>query len=54
MSVSFNRNKRNKKMKARLENMTISEFEKLRPDEVKGHKKIVDFIKKNEIKLKVN
>lgn len=53
MSVSYNRNKKNKKMKARLENMTIEEYKKLRPDEVKGHKKIVDFIKENDIKLKL-
>ena len=53
MSVSYNRRKKFKKMKARLSQMTIAEFKKLRPDEVIGHRKIVDFMKENDIRCKV-
>ena len=53
MSVSYNRRKKFNKMKARLSQMTISEFKKLRPNEVIGHRKIVDFMKENDIRCKV-
>jgi DNA-binding CsgD family transcriptional regulator len=53
MSVSYNRTRKNERMKTRLSNMTIAEYEKLRPNEVKSHKRIVDFIRENDIKLKI-
>lgn len=53
MTVSYNRRKKFNKMKARLSQMTIAEYKKLRPEEVIGHRKIVDFMKENDIKCRV-
>lgn len=54
MSVSYNRRKKVNKMKKRCANMTIEEYKKLRPDEVKGHKRIVDFMKEHGIACKLS
>jgi len=53
LTVSYNRKNKERRMKARLSKMTISEYKKLRPDEVIGHRKIVDFMKQHDIRCKV-
>jgi len=53
MSVSYNRRKKVKKMIARLKQMTIEQYKKLRPEEVIGHRKIVDFMKEHDIRCRV-
>lgn len=54
MTVSYNRRKKVRKMKARLAKMTIAEYKKLRPEEVKGHKRIIDFMKEHDIRCRVS
>ena len=53
MTVSYNRRKKVKKMIARLSLMTVAEYKKLRPEEVIGHKRIVDFMKEHDIRCRV-
>jgi predicted glycosyltransferase involved in capsule biosynthesis len=54
MSYGYNQNRKRERMTARVKNMTIAEYKNLRPYEVKSHKKIVDFIKSNNIALKLS
>ena len=50
MTVSYNSKRKVAKTKKRLAMMTVEEYKMLKPEELKGHKKIVNFMKDNEIR----
>ena len=50
MTVSYNSKRKLAKTKKRLAMMTVEEYKMLKPEELKGHKKIIDFMKDNEIR----
>jgi hypothetical protein len=53
MSYRYNQNRKAEKLLVRCKNITISEFKSLQPDKFKSHKKIVDFVRENNIALKL-
>ena len=50
MTVSYNSKRKSAKTKKRLAMMTVEEYKMLKPEELKGHKRIIDFMKDNEIR----
>ena len=50
MTVSYNSKRKTLRTKKRLAMMTVEEYKMLRPEELKGHKKIINFMKENEIR----
>jgi len=50
MTVSYNSKRKVAKTKKRLGMMTVEEYKMLKPEELKGHKKIIDFMKDNDVK----